>query len=125
MAESGRTIRVSAINRASISGSFLIAAFANVDGKRKYIGTKAVLSRWHVEGCMNCLNHLEAKASFRLPAETGRALASATTPATNVEVEVRTRKGLFGGAPQRVARAAAALEARPAGSPPAFKVEIR
>jgi hypothetical protein len=60
-----------------------------------------------------------------LPAETGRALESATTAATNVEVEVRTRKGLFGGAPQRVARAAEALEARPAGPPAAFKVEIR
>ena len=124
-AEPGQTIRVSAINRAGINGSFLIAAFANVNGKRKYIGTKAVLSRWHVEGCMNCQNHLEAKASFRLPAETGRALASATTAATNVEVEVRTRKGLFGGAPQRVARAAAALEAKPAGPPAAFNVEIR
>jgi tyrosinase len=94
-----------------------------VHGERQYIGTKAVLSRWHVEGCMNCQNHLEAKASFRLPAATGRALASAT--AAGVEVEVRTRRGLFGGAPQRVARAAATLDARPGTTPAAFKVEIR
>jgi tyrosinase len=126
VAEPGQTIRVSAINRAEISGSFLIAAYANVNGERQYIGTKAVLSRWHVEGCMNCQNHLEAKASFRLPAATGRALASATAAApAGVEVEVRTRRGLFGGAPQRVARAAAALEAGPATAPAAYKVEIR
>jgi len=121
--EPGHTVRVSAINRADISGSFLIAAFATVHGERQYIGTKAVLSRWHVEGCMNCQNHLEAKASFRLPAATGRALASAT--AAGVEVEVRTRRGLFGGASQRVARAAATLDARPGTTPAAFKVEIR
>src|SRR3954451_1635985 len=124
-AEPGHTVAVSGINRANINGSFLIAAFANVGGQRHYIGTRAILSRWHVEGCMNCQNHLEAKASFRLPSQTGKALASAANAATNVEVEVRTRKGLFGGAPQRVARASAMLSAAPLAAPPPFKVEIR
>ena len=121
----GHTVRVSAINRAEISGSFLITAFATVNGKRRYVGTKAVLSRWHVEGCMNCLNHLEAKAFFRLPAATAQALTAAAAPA-HVEVEVRTRRGLFGGAPQRAARAraAATLDAAPATAGP-YKVEIR
>jgi tyrosinase len=117
--EPGRTVRVSAIDRANIRGSFLISAFATVEGKREYVGTKAVLSRWHVEGCMNCQNHLEAKASFRLPSETARALASAG----GVEVEVRTRDGLLGGAPQRAARAALAATAESQAAP--FKVEIR
>jgi tyrosinase len=91
--ETGRRLHVSRINRARIRGSFLIAAFANVDGKREYIGTKAILSRWHVEGCMNCMNHLEATATFRLPLNADQTLL----PAEAVEVEVRTRDGLLGG----------------------------
>lgn len=73
----GRTVRVSGINRARIRGSFLISAFAKVDGKREHIGTEAVLSRWHVEGCMNCMKHLEATALFQLPTEAKNLLATA------------------------------------------------
>ncbi|MEA2906308.1 MAG: tyrosinase [Alphaproteobacteria bacterium] len=91
--EPGRTLRVTRINRGKIRGSFLITAFAKGDSKREYIGTEAILSRWHVEGCMNCQNHLEATAQFRMPT-----LADATLmPAEAVEVEVRTRDGLLGG----------------------------
>ncbi|MGH7062593.1 MAG: tyrosinase family protein [Stellaceae bacterium] len=112
----GRTVRVSGINRAAIRGSFLIATFATIDGKREHIGTEAVLSRWHVEGCMNCQNHLEAMASFQLPVEPGRSLAAEG----GIEVEVRTRHGLLGGRAQSPAAAA-----RPAALAEPFKVEIR
>jgi tyrosinase len=95
-APTGGTLRVRGINRAKVRGSFLISAFAMVDGKRQYLGTEAVLSRWHVEGCMNCMSHLEATASFRLPMSTQEALSSSS----NIEVEVRTRGGLLGGRPQ-------------------------
>jgi tyrosinase len=116
----GRTVQVSGINRARIRGSFLISAFATIDGKREHIGTDAVLSRWHVEGCMNCQRHLEATATFQLPAEASRALTAA---APDVEVEVRTREGLFGGAPQRAGTAAFAATAE--REAPSFKVEVR
>ena len=115
-------LQVSGINRANIRGSFLISAFATAEGKREYLGTKAVLSPWHVEGCMNCLNHLEAKATFPLAHDGARFLTTEAAQAPGVEVEVRTHTGLFGGAPRRAA-AALALEATEKDAP--FRVEIR
>ena len=99
----GRTLRASGINRAGIRGSFLISAFATVGGKREYIGTEAVLSRWHVEGCMNCQNHLEATAFFELPPETESTLATGD----GLEVEVRTHQNVFRSRPHRSGSGAA------------------
>lgn len=82
-------ISVRGINRAGIRGSFLISAFATIDGARQHIGTEAVLSRWHVEGCMNCQTHLEARAHFALSAT-----AQATKP-EEVEIELYTRDGVI------------------------------
>jgi tyrosinase len=119
----GRTVHVSGINRAAIRGSFLITAFTTVDGKREYIGTDAILSRWHVEGCMNCLNHLEAKATFPLAEDTASFVASAQAAPAEVEVEVRTHAGLFGGAPRKAVAATALAKEAEQGAP--FKVEVR
>ncbi len=83
----GKTLRVSRINRAKIRGSFLISAYAKVDGKREYLGTRPVLSRWHVEGCMNCQTHLEATATFKLPLNAD----DSTIDESSIEVEVQTR----------------------------------
>jgi tyrosinase len=93
-------VHVSGINRGTIRGSFLITAFANVDGERKPIGSEAVLSRWHVQGCANCQTHLMATASFPLHG------LDPDTLADTIEVEVRTRDGLLGGQPQRLSFAA-------------------
>jgi tyrosinase len=117
--EPGRTVHVSGVNRAQIRGSFLISVFASVDGKRQYVGTEAVLSRWHVEGCMNCLRHLEATASFRLPLNAADALPGAD----GVEVEVRTRDGLLGGNPRAAARTGT-LAARLDLNNAPFKVDV-
>ena len=121
-APAGRTVAVSGINRANIRGSFLISAFATVDGKRKYLGTNAVLSRWHVEGCMNCQNHLEAKATFPLAYDSAHFLAEDAQARGGIEVEVRTHTGLYGGAPRRAAAATLALGAE---SDAPFRVEVR
>jgi tyrosinase len=72
-AEPGRTVVVGGINRGGIGGSVLISAFANVGGTRQHLGTEAVLSRWHVEGCANCQAHLEARAAFSTPVVSGAA----------------------------------------------------
>lgn len=53
---------VSGVNRTNIAGSYLISTFSNHDGQRKRLGTEAILSRWHIGGCMNCQTHLEARA---------------------------------------------------------------
>jgi len=82
-----RVVHVSGLNRGKIPGSFLIAAYADVKGKRTLIDVEPVLSRWNTEGCANCQNHLETTADFRVP----EALAE------GVEVLVHTRGGVIGG----------------------------
>jgi tyrosinase len=106
-------IHVTGINRGRIRGSFLIAAFAEVDGERKLIGSEAVLSRWHVEGCANCQTHLLAGASFPLHGLDAERLGTDA-----IQVEVRTRDGLLGGRPHGL-RAASAEEK------PHFRIEVR
>lgn len=115
-----RMVRVGGINRGRIRASFLISAFANVDGKRQHIGTEAVLSRWHVEGCANCQTHIEAKAAIGLK---GMAVSD-----DQIEVEVHTRDGLLGGAPRSAgAPGLAAAAVTPGGGlqRPPFTVEVR
>ncbi|MBC6995823.1 tyrosinase family protein [Neolewinella lacunae] len=60
-------VQITNVNRAIEGGSFLVAAEAVIDGKRQVIGHEAVLSRWNVQGCANCQNHLEVRAHFALP----------------------------------------------------------
>jgi tyrosinase len=85
---SAKSIDVRGINRASIRGSFLISAFATIDGKKQHLGTEAVLSRWHVDGCANCQTHLEARATIAL-----RSLPQAVADKADYHVEVHTRDG--------------------------------
>lgn len=81
-----RTVHVGGLNRARIQGSFLIAAYADVDGRKRLVDVDPVLSRWYVQGCANCRNHLEATADFRIPAELAE---------QGVEVRVHTRAGVL------------------------------
>jgi tyrosinase len=114
--EPSRLLRVGGINRNRIRGSFVISAYADIDGERRLLGREAVLSRWHVEGCGNCQNHVLAVADFRLP-------ESAATEGT-IEVKVRTRQGLLGGAPRTLRTSQiAAAELQEAEQP--FTIEIR
>jgi tyrosinase len=85
-----KVIRVAGINRGAIRGSFMISAHAVIGGKKYHLGTEAVLSRWHVEGCANC-PHLEAKAFIAL-----QGLRKEAVQYAHFEVEVRTRDGLLG-----------------------------
>jgi tyrosinase len=134
-AESGRTktVRVRRINRAGIRGSFQISAYVpdptapDDKKKRHYLGTEAVLSRWHVEGCANCQAHLEAAAFFsldRLP--TGLA---ASVTAEHVEVEIDTRDGVVhtrdGIKKRGPTGSIAAAATSPEPSPYGYDVEVR
>jgi tyrosinase len=123
--ESGptRTVYISGIDRRKIRGSFVISAYANIDGEVRPLGHEAVLSRWHVEGCLNCQSHLEARTSFYVP-ETGE---GGVPP---VHVEVRTRQSILAsaavgaGAGEGAAVEANALAAF-APAEPFLKVEIQ
>jgi tyrosinase len=105
-------VHVSGINRAALRGSFLISAFATIDGKRQHLGTHGVLSRWHVTGCANCQTHLQVRAAFGL-----RPLRAAGVEPADIQVEVRTRDGLLGGQ-------ARSLTSAETPRPP-YRVEIR
>jgi hypothetical protein len=60
-----------------LRGSFLVSAYAVVDGERRLVGAEAVLSRWNVAGCANCQTHVEAKAFLNLHAFTASAVDGA------------------------------------------------
>jgi tyrosinase len=83
-------VHVAGINRSAIRGSFLVSAFAVIGGKKQNLGTEAVLSRWHVDGCANCQTHLEVRAAIPIPTLAAEALQS-----DHVGVEVRTRDGVL------------------------------
>lgn len=84
-------VRISGLNRATIRGSFVAAAYMIIDGKRQLIGTEAVLSRWNVNYCANCQTHLEVKA--HLPFERVATALTASASSSAIEVEVHTRDG--------------------------------
>jgi tyrosinase len=91
---SAKAVHVEGIDRSKIRGSFLISAFAKIDGKRYYVGSEAVLSRWHVEGCANCQTHLKARAVIGL-----HKFSPEMADSTPFEIEVRTRDGILTGHP--------------------------
>lgn len=119
--ESARLVRISRINRATIRGSFLVTVTAIIDGKRYFLGTEAVLSRWSVQGCANCQTHLEVKAVFPLHGHQDKSLESAT-----YEVEIRSRDGVIT-APPLAASALPGPHALVAvtGKKKLFHVEVR
>jgi hypothetical protein len=51
-------VRVSGINRANITGSFVVTTWAVIDDDRRLLSVEGVLSRWHTPGCANCQTHL-------------------------------------------------------------------
>lgn len=113
-------VHVAGINRGAIRGSFLVSAFAEIDGRIQRLGTEAVLSRWHVEGCANCQTHLEVRADIPIPVamtRSGPGLAAAAVGP--VKVQVRTRDGLLD--PQPKLALAAALPVPKS----AFRFELR
>lgn len=60
-------LATSGVNRGAIAGSFVLSAWAvDAKGNEQLVGAEPVLSRWHVSGCSNCQNHLQARAHFSL-----------------------------------------------------------
>jgi tyrosinase len=74
---STKVVHISGINRAPIKGSFIVAAYATIDGKQYLLGINSVLSRWAVAGCANCQTHLEVKSAFPLDHLSEKSVAKA------------------------------------------------
>lgn len=111
-----RSVHVDGLDRSKLRGSFVISAFAEVDGSMQAIGHEAVLSRWQVDGCANCLSRLNASADFPLP-PSARATSERTTD--SVHVRVTTRHDVL------ASRQTGAFAAAARPQAPSFTVEIR
>jgi tyrosinase len=122
-----KVVTVRGINRAPLRGSFMVSAFADIGGERTYLGTEAILSRWNVQGCANCQTHLEARATFEIPADDGTALAAAPADAiadpANYDVRIQTRDGRLEQEQPAAVEAAAAAEGR--RSRPLYRIEVK
>jgi tyrosinase len=88
--EPTKQVRVSGIDRSKISGSFIIAAYTQVNGSRLLVGADAVLSRWTVAGCANCQTRLRAGSQFQV---------ASNNLDNSVEVVIHTRNGPIGNVP--------------------------
>ncbi|RYP43572.1 hypothetical protein DL768_009849 [Monosporascus sp. mg162] len=80
-------LRVPAISRGGINGSFIISTWAG----DKLVDVEPVLSRWHVQGCSNCQNHLNVKTFVPLYGWTKNAARNA-----DFQVKVHTRSDRAG-----------------------------
>jgi tyrosinase len=111
-----KTVHVGDIDRLKIRGSFLIATWADLDGKKQLIGLEPVLSRWQVLGCANCQTKLKVSADLPLPpsADPG-----------SVAVEIHTRDGLLGNGPSPESAGLMPMALATAASAQQFTVEIR
>lgn len=72
-----RKLRVSGIDRSLFNGSFVINAYATIDGERRFLGHQSVLSRWNVKYCKNCQTHIGVEAFFDLSGLTESDLSKA------------------------------------------------
>jgi tyrosinase len=84
--ETTRTVHPQGVSRAHIRGSFLISLVGEIDEKKHVLGTEAVLSRWHVDGCANCQTHLLVRPVFSL-----HGLGEEVLPKSKISVEVHIR----------------------------------
>lgn len=115
-AEPSRQIHISGIDRSKIAGSFVVAAYAEIDGTRRLVGAEAILSRWTVSGCANCQTRLRASSDFRI--------ATDQLAGSDVKVVLHTRHGALGDAPPTL-MSAGQLRATPTAVDMPFRVEIR
>lgn len=111
-----RQIHVAGIDRSKIGGSFVVAAYQEVDGVHRLVDAEAILSRWNVTGCANCQTRLRATSNFAISADKAQA--------GGIKVVLHTRQGAMGDAPPGLMSAGEvrSLAARPDVP---FTVEIR
>ncbi|TDZ37021.1 Tyrosinase [Colletotrichum spinosum] len=85
--------RVAGLDRVAYEGSFVIRTYAKIDGKKVEVGREAVLSRWSVNNCGNCRNHLDADAYVPITKDLSKAIGmdSEKDVASKLCVEIQSR----------------------------------
>lgn len=109
-------VHVAGIDRTKISGSFVVAAYAETNGEHRLLGAEAVLSRWTVSGCANCQTKLRVSSNFHIPSED---LAGA-----KIKVAIHTRHGMLGDADRSIVSSGQLQRTASTADVP-FKVEVR
>ncbi len=95
----GQLIKITKLNRAARKGSFIIAAYShtideNGNPQKELLGFEAVLSRWNVVKCANCLTHLETKAFIKIPNKHPLNLLGRSEAANAISISITDRNGL-------------------------------
>jgi tyrosinase len=85
------------IDRSKYAGSFVIRTFALTPTKRVEIGREAVLSRWNLRECKNCMSRLTATAITPISKELKQALLLDEEEGTEVAYEARAQYRIFEG----------------------------
>lgn len=85
------TVSVTGLDRAQISGSFVVAVYGNSPSGRVLLDVEAVLSRSHPDTCANCQSRLKVDTHFAVPAMSLATESGAADPAADYVVEVFTR----------------------------------
>jgi len=85
--QSQRTLKISGINRELFQGSFVVSAYASIDGEDILLGSDTILSRWSVKQCANCMNHLEVVSFIPL-----RRLTDAQVDKAEFKVKISHRR---------------------------------
>lgn len=84
-------IRVSGVNRLRHEGSFVVRTYVRKGDKEYEVGMDPVLSRWKVQGCLNCQNHLEVKSYVPIHQEFLDALGVDKLDDKGIVVEARVQ----------------------------------
>lgn len=116
-----KKLHVSGVNRTAVQGSFIISAYALLPKAgggtdRRELGHSAVLSRYNIARCANCLTHVDIMAHFPL-----HGLQPDELEQADFHVELHTRAGsvsLTPGAqlqPQLLRTGAQPVQLTPAG----------
>lgn len=65
-----KKMRVYGFSRTKFDGSFVVYAWAVLStGDKVPLGARSILSRWNVQQCANCQNHIEVDAIYPLPSK--------------------------------------------------------
>lgn len=75
--KSDKVLAIGGINRATINGSFVVMAYATINGIKYLVGAEPVLSRWKVTACRNCMMHLDVSCTFSLSQFTEKEIGQA------------------------------------------------
>lgn len=86
------------VDRSTYAGSFVIRTFAKTPNRAEpvEIGRDAVLSRWNIKGCKNCMGRLTASGITPITKELEQALLMGEEEGAKIEYKAHVERRVFG-----------------------------